>query len=94
MPKLQAMLGKRSCEMSELIVCCYVMNISLDLTMLARAGRLHPPHLSAIMTAMVSKDLAVYEPPKQNRSILLYWRLPEEWAEVLYDWVWYNATDL
>lgn len=39
------------------------------------------------MEALVAKNLAVYEPPKQTRSILLYWRLPEEWAEVLYDWV-------
>ena len=39
------------------------------------------------MEALVAKNLAVYEPPKQARSILLYWRLPEEWAEVLYDWV-------
>ena len=36
---------------------------------------------------MVTKDLAVYEPAKQTRSVLLYWRLPEEWAEVLHEWV-------
>ena len=36
---------------------------------------------------MVGKNLAVYEPAKQTRSVLLYWRLPEEWAEVLYGWV-------
>jgi len=36
---------------------------------------------------MVAKDLAVYEPVKQTRSVLLYWRLPEEWAEVLHEWV-------
>ena len=36
---------------------------------------------------MVSKEVAVYEPPKQTRSVLLYWRLPEEWAEVLHGWV-------
>jgi len=34
---------------------------------------------------MVAKDLAVYEPAKQTRSVLLYWRLPKEWAEVLYE---------
>jgi len=39
------------------------------------------------METMVAKNLAVYEPPKQTRSVLIYWRLPEEWAEVLYDWV-------
>jgi len=36
---------------------------------------------------MVRKNLAVYEPAKQTRAILLYWRLPEEWAEVLHEWV-------
>ncbi|KAF8159356.1 ESCRT-II complex subunit-domain-containing protein [Crassisporium funariophilum] len=46
-----------------------------------------PAHLSNIFTAMVNKNVAAYEPPKQTRSILLFWRLPEEWAEVLYDWV-------
>jgi hypothetical protein len=39
------------------------------------------------MDTMVEKNLAVYEPPKQTRSVLIHWRLPEEWAEVLYDWV-------
>lgn len=36
---------------------------------------------------MVRKNLAVYEPPKQTRAVVLYWRLPEEWAEVLHEWV-------
>jgi ESCRT-II complex subunit VPS25 len=39
------------------------------------------------MEAMADKNLAIYEPPKQTRSVLIYWRLPEEWAEVLYEWV-------
>ena len=43
-----------------------------------------PKHLSNIMT---DKNLAIYEPPKQTRSLLVYWRLPEDWAEVLYEWV-------
>ncbi|EPT01091.1 ESCRT-II complex vps25 subunit [Fomitopsis schrenkii] len=47
---------------------------------------LKPSHLSFIMADMVSKNLAVYEPPKQTRTVLLYWRLPEEWAEVLHEW--------
>ncbi|PPQ68068.1 hypothetical protein CVT26_007351 [Gymnopilus dilepis] len=49
--------------------------------------RILPNHLSNIIATMVSKGLAAYEPPKQTRSVLLFWRLPEEWAEVLYDWV-------
>ncbi|KDR80840.1 hypothetical protein GALMADRAFT_1357729, partial [Galerina marginata CBS 339.88] len=44
-------------------------------------------HLSNIIASMVDKNLAAYEPPRQTRSVLVYWRLPEEWAEVLYDWV-------
>ena len=51
------------------------------------AGRLLPSHLSFLFSEMVSKNIAVYEPPKQTRSVLLYWRLPEEWAEVLHGWV-------
>jgi ESCRT-II complex subunit VPS25 len=39
------------------------------------------------MEGMADQNLAIYEPPKQTRSILIYWRLPEEWAEVLYEWV-------
>ncbi len=39
------------------------------------------------MGAMVAKNLAVFEPAKQTRSVLLYWRLPEEWAETLHEWV-------
>jgi ESCRT-II complex subunit VPS25 len=49
--------------------------------------RLMPNHLAHLLGIMISKDLAVYEPAKQSRAILLYWRLPEEWAEVLYEWV-------
>ena len=52
-----------------------------------RLGRLLPSHLEYILSQMVAKDLAVYEPAKQIRSVLLYWRLPEEWAEVLHEWV-------
>jgi len=45
-----------------------------------------PSHLSDLLAEMVSKNLAVYEPLKQTRSVLLYWRLPDEWAEVLHGW--------
>ena len=51
------------------------------------SGQLKPSHLSFIMADMVAKNLAVYEPPKQTRTVLLHWRLPEEWAEVLHEWV-------
>lgn len=39
------------------------------------------------MGVMVRENLAVYEPSKQTRAVVLYWRLPEEWAEVLHEWV-------
>jgi len=48
--------------------------------------RLLPSHLSYLFTEMIAKNMAAYEPVKQTRSILLYWRLPEEWAEVLHEW--------
>ncbi|KXN90698.1 Vacuolar protein-sorting-associated protein 25 [Leucoagaricus sp. SymC.cos] len=48
--------------------------------------KLLPSHLSAILATMVQRNLAVYEPPKQTRSVLLYWRLPEEWADALHRW--------
>lgn len=50
-------------------------------------GKLPPSHLEYIISQMVARNLAVYEPSKQTRSVLLYWRLPEEWAEVLHQWV-------
>ncbi|KAF8628704.1 hypothetical protein AX17_005927 [Amanita inopinata Kibby_2008] len=45
-----------------------------------------PSHLSHILDEMVKKNVAVYEPPKQTRSVTLYWRTPDEWAEVLHNW--------
>lgn len=51
------------------------------------SGRLLPSHLLSLMASMVSQNVAAYEPPKQTRAVILYWRLPEEWAEVLHEWV-------
>lgn len=51
------------------------------------SGRLLPSHLAYIMEGMVAGSTAVYEPAGQTRSVLLYWRTPEEWAEVLHSWV-------
>ncbi|KAI0285769.1 ESCRT-II complex vps25 subunit [Russula aff. rugulosa BPL654] len=48
--------------------------------------RLKPTQLADIIGIMVHKNLAVYEPPKQTRAVVLYWRLPEEWAEVIHEW--------
>ncbi|OAX34069.1 hypothetical protein K503DRAFT_473190 [Rhizopogon vinicolor AM-OR11-026] len=38
------------------------------------------------MAEIVAKIIAVYESPKQTRAVMLYWRLPEEWADVLHSW--------
>ncbi|TCD70061.1 hypothetical protein EIP91_005042 [Steccherinum ochraceum] len=48
--------------------------------------RLLPSHLAYILDDMVATNKAVYDPPKQSNSAILYWRTPDEWAEVLYDW--------
>ena len=58
-----------------------------DTPYLLMLGRLKPEHLAHILSIMASKNLAAYEPAKQTRAALLYWRLPEEWAEVLHEWV-------
>ncbi|KAG1779925.1 hypothetical protein EV702DRAFT_1276851 [Suillus placidus] len=39
------------------------------------------------MAAMVAKNVAVHEPSKQTHAVLLYWRLPDEWADVLHSWI-------
>ncbi|KAH9851857.1 ESCRT-II complex vps25 subunit [Lenzites betulinus] len=52
--------------------------------------RLLSSHLAAILADMVAKGHAVYEPPRQTASVLLYWRSADEWAQVLYDWA--NTT--
>ncbi|RDX54094.1 ESCRT-II complex vps25 subunit [Lentinus brumalis] len=52
--------------------------------------RLRPSHLAAILSSMVAANQAMYEPPNQTSSVLLFWRSPEEWAQVLYDWA--NST--
>ncbi|KAF8757879.1 ESCRT-II complex vps25 subunit [Rhizoctonia solani] len=39
-----------------------------------------------ILSRLVSNKLAEFEPPNQTRSVIVYWRKPEEWAEALHDW--------
>ncbi|KAF7301250.1 hypothetical protein MIND_00689800 [Mycena indigotica] len=45
-----------------------------------------PSYLTTLLAAMVAKNLAVFEPAGQTRSVVLHWRLPDEWAEVLHTW--------
>jgi ESCRT-II complex subunit VPS25 len=46
-----------------------------------------PTHLTAILQSLVAQSLAVYEPPRQTQTVMLYWRRPEDWGEVLFEWV-------
>jgi ESCRT-II complex subunit VPS25 len=59
----------------------------IDQVYVANAGKMSLPYLSDILATMVGRNAAAYEPAKQTRVVLVYWQLPEEWAEVLYDWV-------
>ena len=62
-------------------------SIEIFIPFYSTVGRLLPSHLDFIMSSMVSKDLASSDPPKQSRSVILHWRVPEEWADVLHEWV-------
>lgn len=44
-------------------------------------------HLDYIIKSMVADGSALYEPPKQARSVIICWKKVEEWAETLYEWV-------
>ncbi|KAL4062568.1 ESCRT-II complex vps25 subunit [Scleroderma citrinum] len=48
--------------------------------------RVLPDFLASLISELVSRNLAFYEPAKQTRSVILLWRLPEEWADVLHSW--------
>lgn len=50
-------------------------------------GRVLPTYLTYLIAELVSRNLAFYEPAKQARAVILLWRLPEEWADVLHSWV-------
>ena len=52
-----------------------------------QTDRLLPSFLTFLIESLVAKGLAAYEPAKQTQAVLLYWRSPEEWGEVLHDWV-------
>ena len=86
-------IGTRCCEIQESTVRAFFMLGSTRPHSYADCqGKLPPSHLQYIISQMVAKNLAVYEPAKQTRSVLLYWRLPEDWAEVLHEWVRPNQT--
>ncbi|QRV74071.1 vacuolar protein-sorting-associated protein 25 [Ceratobasidium sp. AG-Ba] len=43
-------------------------------------------HLETILAKLVANKMAEFEPSNQTRSVIVYWRRPEEWAEALHDW--------
>jgi len=49
-------------------------------------GRLQPAHLSMLLSSLVAQNSAIWDPPNQKRSVLLYWKSPEDWAETLHGW--------
>lgn len=58
-----------------------------DSKLIGPTGRVRPEYLTFILSQLVMKNLGVYDPLKQDRSVLLFWRTPDEWAEVLHSWV-------
>ena len=50
-------------------------------------GRMRASHVAAVLGDMVAANQATYDPPGQTQAVLLYWRTPEEWAQVLHEWV-------
>lgn len=57
------------------------------------SGRLTGQQVAVLLQTLVSRTQAVYDPPNQNSNVILYWRKPEEWAEVLHRWVRKPAAD-
>ncbi|ORY72719.1 DUF852 domain-containing protein [Leucosporidium creatinivorum] len=54
--------------------------------------RLHLATLRNIVEAMVAAGSAEYDPPKPAKgqlptAALVFWRKPEEWANLIYDWI-------
>lgn len=58
------------------------------------AGKLQPPALKQLLAHMAAEGNAAADPPKQTTTYLLYWRKPEEWGQLIYDWVRYTGSRL
>ena len=54
---------------------------------LSGIGSLPSSQLETLIQTMVTAGQAVYEPAGQKANALLLWRRPEEWAEILHEWV-------
>ncbi|TXT15685.1 hypothetical protein VHUM_00188 [Vanrija humicola] len=49
--------------------------------------KLLPPALKQVLAHMAKEGHAAPEPPKQAATYLIFWRKPEEWGQMMYDWV-------
>lgn len=66
-------------------------NVAVQLTL---KGKLQPPALKQLLAHMAAEGSAAPDPPKQATTYLLYWRKPEEWGQLIYDWVRYCELEL
>jgi len=55
--------------------------------------KLLAPSLKIILAKMAREGQAAPDPPKQTSSYLLYWRKPDEWGSLIYDWVAENGLN-
>ncbi|CAG8444870.1 8504_t:CDS:2 [Ambispora leptoticha] len=53
--------------------------------------RLNLETLQAIISEMVKEGTAEWDPPNKKISAIIYWRKPEEWATLIYNWVFDNG---
>ncbi|KAK1921761.1 ESCRT-II complex subunit-domain-containing protein [Papiliotrema laurentii] len=49
--------------------------------------RLMPNGVRSVIGSLVKDGRAAPDPPKQADTYLIYWKKPDEWGNVIYDWV-------
>ncbi|KAG7527693.1 hypothetical protein FFLO_06680 [Filobasidium floriforme] len=49
--------------------------------------RLLPTSIRQLVSSMEKEGLLSPDPPRQPNTFLIYWRKPEEWGSMIYDWV-------
>ena len=75
-------------EISQLIVSILTpLSRSLLTERAHRTGRVLPTYLSFLLSQLVLRNQAAYEPSRQTHSVILYWRTAEEWGDILHNWV-------
>ncbi|CAG8475752.1 8706_t:CDS:2 [Ambispora gerdemannii] len=53
--------------------------------------RLNLETLQEIISEMVKEGTAEWDPPNKKTSAIIHWRKPEEWATLIYNWVFDNG---